>query len=101
MAEEAATEIGVSTEVPSESTVAVDMEVENGVSTEKTNGAEGQTEIPSGGSKREREEVEEEESNLKKAKTERSVEEERLEVFFFFNYYTIYIVFILFFSLLS
>jgi hypothetical protein len=81
MAEEAAIENNeVSTEVPSESTVLLEMEVENEVSTEETNGADGKPEKANGGTKREREEEnEEEEGNLKKAKMEKSVEEERLD----------------------
>lgn len=78
------------TGAPSETNVTVEMEVENVVSTEETNGAEGQAEKANGGTKRVREEEGEgEESNLKKVKAERSVEEQRLdkiEVIFFLNY---------------
>ncbi|KAJ4820379.1 nuclear RNA polymerase D1A [Rhynchospora pubera] len=61
--------------IESEVAVAVDMEVEGGVS------AEAEVATANGGTKREREEEGEEgeEGNLKKAKVERSVEEERLE----------------------
>ena len=72
------------TGAPSETNVTVEMEVENVVSTEETNGAEGQAEKANGGTKRVREEEGEgegegEESNLKKVKAERSVEEQRLD----------------------
>jgi hypothetical protein len=102
MAEEAAIENnGVSTEVQSESTVLLEMEVENEVSTEKTNREEGKPEKENGGTKREREEEnEEEDDNLKKSKMEKSVEEERLGAIevFLFNYCTIYTILSLFFS---